>query len=200
MDYRRKRWCHFVGIATKWLCKFNPYQANHVHSTKDGGRGKLSCKYDSTPVTSTWWYQSCSKVHISPLEDYGCPEKAMSTVRPACVPPALLPCGISCRRKATPARSSGPEAVGASTPLMWQPQDTERRALALRLHHVIGRDLRLVGQGAVSLDTLSENAQIQIMEAGLVATLQSWFQHALYPTFHWDNKGPLLSNLHRLAV
>lgn len=118
MDYRRKRWCHFVGIATKWLCKFNPYQTNHVHSTKDGGRGKLSCKYDSTPVTSTWWYQSCSKVHISPLEDYGCPEKAMSTVRPACVPPAPLPCGISCRRKATPARSSGPEAVGASTPLM----------------------------------------------------------------------------------
>lgn len=75
MDYRRKRWCHFVGIATKWLCKFNPYQANHVHSTKDGGRGKLSCKCDLTPVTSTWWYQSCSKVHISPLEDYGSPER-----------------------------------------------------------------------------------------------------------------------------
>lgn len=117
--------------------------------------------------------------------------KAMSTVRPACVPPAQWPCGISCRRKATPARSSGPEAVGASTPLMWQPQNTERRALALRLHHVIGRDPRLVGQGAVILHTLSENAQIQIMEAGLVATLQSWFQHALHPTFPPGRQGSL---------
>lgn len=69
--------------------------------------------------------------------------------------------GTHCWSKATPVpavQSSGPEAVGALTQAMRQPQETERRALALRLHHVIGRDRRL-GRGAVSLDTLSENAQ-----------------------------------------
>lgn len=59
----------------------------------------------------------------------------MSTARPALCTPAESLCGISCRRKATPARSRGPEAVGAFTLLMWEATEHGEAGFSLAPAH-----------------------------------------------------------------
>lgn len=59
----------------------------------------------------------------------------MSTARPALCTRAESLCGISCRRKATLARSRGPEAVGAFTLLMWETTEHGEAGFSLAPAH-----------------------------------------------------------------
>lgn len=98
----------------------------------------------------------------------------MSTARPATVPWHSPCAGSVAGARQHPRAAVARKQLGLS--LCWcdKPQNTERRALALRPHRVIGCERKL-GQGTVSLKTLSVNAQNQIMAAGFVATSLSWY-------------------------
>lgn len=113
--------------------------------------------------------------------------------------PAQSLCGISCRHKATPARSRGPEAVGAFTPLMWQATEHGEAGFILAPAPCYWSWTKTRTRCRQLGDIVCKCAN-QIMEAGFVATLQSWFQHTLYPLSHWCDASPVLRNLHRLAV